>query len=207
MIGALLGGVVAGFAIAVPVGVVAILILLLAARHGWRAGAAAGLGAATVDGAYATIAVLLGAGLAPWIRQVEVPLKWASALVLVIVAIVILRPAFVRAAPQETDAPVQRLTPGRAYLRVLGLTAVNPATIVYFAALVAGSPFGKATSAALGIAFVLGAFLASAAWQLVLATSGANLGRFLTGPGGRRSSALVGGAVILLLALGTLLSA
>jgi threonine/homoserine/homoserine lactone efflux protein len=207
MIGALLGGVVAGFAIAVPVGAVAILILLVAARHGWRAGAAAGLGAATVDGTYATISVLLGAEFAPWIRQVEVPLKWASVVVLAIVAVVILRPAFARTLLPLTDAPTQRLTPGRAYLRVLGLTAINPATIVYFAALVAGSPFGRVTTLGLGVAFVLGALVASVVWQLVLATAGASLGRFLTGPRGRRWSAILGGTVVLLLALKTLLGA
>jgi threonine/homoserine/homoserine lactone efflux protein len=206
VISALLGGIVAGFAIAIPVGAISVLIHVAAARHGWRAGAAAGLGTATVDGAYAAVAVLLGAGLAPWIREIGVPLKWASVVVLVVVAALVVRPAFARATAQPHEAPVQRLTPGRAYLRVLGLTAVNPATVIYFAALVAGSPFGAVTAPALGIAFVCGVLAASASWQLVVATAGAGLGKFLTGPRGRRWTAIVGGALILLLALRTALS-
>ncbi len=88
-------------------------------------------------------------------------------------------------------------TPGRAYLGVLTLTLLNPATVVYFAALVLGRG-GKGG----GAWFVAGAFLASASWQLLVAGGGALVGRLLTGERGRRITALVSSAVIAILAVG-----
>ena len=87
-------------------------------------------------------------------------------------------------------------TAGRAYLGVLGLTLLNPATVVYFAALV----LGRGGTGG-GVWFVLGAFLASASWQLLIAGGGALVGRFLTGERGRRITALVSSVVIAILAI------
>ena len=64
MLDVLISGLVTGYAIAVPVGAVAALIVALSARDGWRVGAAAGLGVATVDGVYALVAVLAGKAVA-----------------------------------------------------------------------------------------------------------------------------------------------
>ncbi len=206
MIAALLSGGVAGLAIAMPIGAIATLILFTSADRGWRIGAAAGLGAATVDGVYAAVAVLLGAALAPVIDSVAGPLRVASAVVLVIIGAVMIISAFRRRAPDaRTSAPLMR-TPARTYFLVLGITIVNPTTVVYFAALVVGSSTSVDGTAA-GILFVVGAFGASAAWQLVLATGGATLGRVLGGERGRRWTGIIGGAVIILLAVRTAISA
>ncbi len=88
-------------------------------------------------------------------------------------------------------------TPGRAFLGVLGLTLLNPATVVYFAALV----LGRGGTGG-GAAFVAGAFLASASWQLLVACGGALVGRLLTGERGRRITAVVSSLVIAVLAVG-----
>lgn len=208
---ALLAGAAAGLAVALPVGAVATLVVMIAAEHGWRAGAAAGLGAATVDGAYATAAVAAGAVLAPMVDTYRTTLRWASAAVLLLVALRLVRPAFHR----PSDGPrVVRAAPWaagprgatRAYVTVLGLTAVNPTTVVYFAALVAGPVAASVASAAHRTAFVAGAFGASAAWQVTLAAAGTAVGRALTGPGGRRWTAVVGGVVVGALALRTALA-
>jgi len=87
-------------------------------------------------------------------------------------------------------------TPGRAYLGILGLTLLNPATIVYFAALV----LGRGGTGG-GVWFVVGAFLASASWQLLIAGGGALVGRLLTGERGRLITSLVSSAVIAVLAV------
>jgi arginine exporter protein ArgO len=68
--------------------------------------------------------------------------------------------------------------------------------VIYFAALVIGR--GGAGG---GPWFVIGAFLASASWQLLLAGGGSLIGRVLTGPRGRVVTALVSSAVIAILAL------
>jgi arginine exporter protein ArgO len=88
-------------------------------------------------------------------------------------------------------------TAGRAYLGVLGLTLLNPATIVYFAALV----MGRGGTGG-GVWFVIGAFVASASWQLLIAGGGALVGRLLTGDRGRLITALISSAVIAVLAVG-----
>jgi arginine exporter protein ArgO len=87
-------------------------------------------------------------------------------------------------------------TPVRAYLGILGLTLLNPATIVYFAALV----LGRGGTGG-GVWFVVGAFLASASWQLLIAGGGALVGRLLTGERGRLITSLVSSVVIAVLAI------
>jgi arginine exporter protein ArgO len=58
------------------------------------------------------------------------------------------------------------------WLRFTAITLLNPATVVYFAALILGLP-SLSDQPGERAAFVLGAFLASASWQLVLAATGA----------------------------------
>jgi threonine/homoserine/homoserine lactone efflux protein len=84
---AALSGLLAGYGIAVPVGAIAVVRISLSARTSVRIGAAAGLGVATVDGAYALIAVAGGAGLARPARAAAVPLHWVAATVLAILAV------------------------------------------------------------------------------------------------------------------------
>jgi len=223
--GALLAGVAAGLGVAMPVGAITTLIALLSAQRGWRAGAAAGLGAATVDGVYATVALLFGALLAPVLVAWRTPLRWVSAVVLVAIAVALLRPAWQQprtlvastaddaaAGATSAAAPViaatwadQATTPLRAYATFVALTVVNPTTVVYFAALTTGWPAGMVTSTAGRAAFVVGAFAASAAWQLVVATAGHGAGRALTGPNGRRWTAIVGATIVVGLAVHTAL--
>ena len=89
-------------------------------------------------------------------------------------------------------------------LLFLGITAVNPTTVVYFAAVVLGNR-GLVSTFAEGVLFVAAAFLASASWQPVLAGGGAALGALATGHRGRLVTGLVSAAVISGLALWTLL--
>lgn len=203
MTAALLAGLAAGLAVAVPVGAIGALLVTLGARDGWRTAAAAGLGAATIDGVFATAAVLAGAVLAPALADWRDPLRWGSAIVLAVVGLWLMRPAW--SPPPPPGAEPARWSPPRAFATVLGLTAVNPATLVYFAALIAGRPFGDLGTASARAMFVAGVVVGSAAWQLVLATAGATAGRRLTGPRGRRWTALVGGGLVLALAVRTAL--
>lgn len=203
MVSAILAGLVAGYGIAIPVGAVAAYLITLGAAHGFPTAGAGGLGAATVDGLYAAVAVVLGALLAPWILAVQAPLRWLAALVLVAVAARMLWSGL-RSGPagdQPPDAP----SPRRAYLTVFAITLVNPATVVYFAALVGGSTVSFARPAD-AVAFVVAAAVASASWQLLLAGAGAGLGRVLTGPAARRWTAVVGATVVLALAVWTLVA-
>ena len=140
MTGPLFAGLLAGYGIAVPVGAVASYLVGLAARTSWRVGAAGGLGVATDDGMYALVAVLGGDGLAGAIEPVAAPLRLLSAAVLMLVAAQVARSgvrASRRVATDRSDpAPVAA---AQAYRRLVAVTMVNPTTVVYFAALVAGA--------------------------------------------------------------------
>jgi arginine exporter protein ArgO len=193
MSAAFLAGVAAGYGIAVPVGAIGVLIVGLSARISLRVGAAAGLGAATADGVYALLAVLGGAALAGVIAPIATPLRWLAAGVLLLLAAHTAYRALRRPSAERRDRPV---TARAAYAGILGLTLLNPATVIYFAALILGR--GGAGG---GGWFVVGAFLASASWQLLLAGGGSLVGRLLTGERGRLITALASSAVIAALAI------
>jgi arginine exporter protein ArgO len=198
---ALVAGLLAGYGIAVPVGAIAPLLISLAARSPLRSGIAAALGVATVDGVYALTAVLGGSALGHAIQPVAAPTRWVAAAVLVVLAV---RTAVVairrHRVPVAGRAPEQPVTAGRAYLLLVGLTALNPATVVYFGALVLGRHAAGGFGIAAGAVFVAATFVASASWQLVLACGGSLLGRVLNDPRGRLLTALVASALITVLA-------
>jgi len=198
---AIASGLVTGWAIAVPIGAVGAFLVALTARTTWRVGAAGALGIATVDGVYAALAVVGGAALAGVLEPVAGPLRLTSAVVLLVIAALTAVHAWATAGTAREVRPV---SVRRAYLLFLGITAVNPTTVVYFAAVVLGNR-GLVSTFAEGVAFVAAAFLASASWQLVLAAGGAALGALATGHRGRLVTGLVSAAVIAGLAIWTLL--
>lgn len=204
MLEVVLSGLVTGWAIAVPVGAVGAFLVTLTARTSLRVGAAAALGVASIDGLYATAAVVGGAALSALIAPIEDPLRVVSSLVLLAVAVLTVLQALRTAGP--TAREVRPMTPRSAYLLFLGITAVNPATVVYFAAVVLGN-HGLVSTPTEGVAFVLAAFVASASWQLTLAGGGAALGRFVTSERGHVATGVVSGLVIAALAVWTLAGA
>lgn len=200
---ALVAGLVAGYAIAVPVGPIAALILSLTARTSWRVGVGAALGAATADGLYALAAVLGGAALAQAVAVVATPLRWLAAAVLVGLAVWTALAAVRRYRRPVEVAPARTGlgTPARAYAGLLGLTVLNPMTIVYFGALVLGRRASDGLSLAAELVFVAAAFAASASWQLLIAGGGSLVGAVLTGRRGRLATALAASAIIVALAV------
>lgn len=196
---AALAGMVAGYAVAVPVGAIAALLVSLTARTSLRVGSAAALGVATADGLYCALAVVGGAAVARLIEPVSDPLRWAAMVVLLGLAARTAYTAWRARTGEPTVRSDRGLTsPGRAYLGLLALTVLNPSTVVYFAALVLGGQAGNGY----GVVFVVAAFFASASWQLLLAAGGGLLGRVLTGPRGRFATAIGSSVVIAVLAVG-----
>jgi arginine exporter protein ArgO len=200
---ALVAGLVAGYGIALPVGAVATYLVSLTARTCLRTGVCAALGVATADGVYALVATVGGAAVAAVVRPVLTPLRWASALVLLALAVRGAATALrqYRAHRLSTRSAPPPPGPARAYLSLLGITLLNPTTVVYFAALVLGDGAGDAVRPVEQGAFVLAAFVASASWQVTLAGGGALLGRALTGHRGRLATALVSSTVMTALAV------
>ncbi|WP_282794455.1 LysE family transporter [Streptomyces sp. CC224B] len=210
MTGHLVAGLVAGYGIAVPVGAVATYLVALTARTSLRVGASAALGVATADGLYALVATVAGAAAARVVTPAVGPLRLLSAAVLVFLAVRAARAAVARyrepgeaAAPRAEHPP----TPARAYVTFLGITLLNPMTVVYFAALVVGTGTGAEPDRLGQAVFTGAAFAASASWQLLLAGGGALLGRALTGRRGRLVTALTSSAVTTALAAHLLVGA
>jgi arginine exporter protein ArgO len=206
MTAAVLAGLLAGYGVAVPVGAIAALIVSLTSRTSLKVGVGAALGVATADGLYCTAAVLGGAALAQFVEPVAGPMRWVAMVILVGIAVKTAWTALRHrreAATARREATTGRMeTPVGAYLTFLGLTLLNPATIIYFTALV----LGRHSAAEHQVVWVLAAFLASASWQLVIAASGSLLGRILTGPKGRLVTALASSGVIAVLAVSLVVS-
>jgi threonine/homoserine/homoserine lactone efflux protein len=202
---AVVAGLLAGYAVAVPVGAVAAYLVTLTARTSLRVGLAGGLGVATADGVYAAVAAAGGTGLAAALAAVHEPLRWLSVAVLVAVALRAVgaargvAPAVASSAAGAGWRGTGR--PGGAYVALLGLTLANPATVVSFTAVALGLRTGGAASAREAGAFVAAAALASLSWQALLAGVGASLARVLGSPRGRAATAYVSGALLLALAL------
>lgn len=198
MLDVLLSGLVTGYAIAVPVGAVAALIIALSSRTSWTVGAAAGLGVATVDGLYAAVAVVAGHAVAEVLDPIEEALQVASIVALLAIAALTLLHALRPGGSRDADG--RTWTPLRAWLVFVGITAVNPATVVYFAAIVLGGTV-DIDGPTEGTVFVAAAFLASASWQVFVASIGTGLGKWFAGPRGRRTTGVVAAVVIAALAL------
>jgi len=185
-------GALAGYGVAIPVGAVAILIVDLGMRRGFVVGASAGAGAATADFLYATLAMLGGASVAAVLAPWSGPLRATAGLVLLLVggrglagvvravradrARALPVPVSAASASADGPAPLPRSTSRgealRTYARFVGITILNPTTVVYFAALILGLP-QVANGLGPRLEFVAGAAIASLSWQTLLAGVGA----------------------------------
>ncbi|HEU5268787.1 MAG TPA: LysE family transporter [Jatrophihabitans sp.] len=184
MIAGLVAGLLAGYAVALPLGAIGSYLITLTARSSLRVGTAAALGVAVTDGLYALLAVLGGTAAAAALAPLAGPLRWTAAAVLLVLAGRALRTA-------RTDAgslhPVPQRRPIAVFGQFVALTAINPGTLISFTALVIGARLGSTLPPSGRTLFVLGTFVASASWQLCLAAAGVLLGRLLS-----RRAALLG---------------
>ena len=171
---AFLLGLAAGYAIAIPFGPIAMLIVRTGVRQGLRAAAAAGAGAATADLIFASSARLFGAAASALLAPILPVARLVAGAALAVIAV---RGLLAVAQPIERDSGRARI--GNTYLSFLGLTMLNPPTVVYFVSLAIALP-GVSADFASRAAFVIGAFLASLSWQEVLAVIGGFLHGRLT---------------------------
>jgi len=196
LLSAFLIGAAAGYAIAIPVGPIAVLIVRTGLRRGFRIAAAAGAGTATVDLIYAITAVVVGSAVTSALASVLTPMRLAAAASLVYLAIRGLRR--LGRTDMALDSGEGR-SAARTYLLFVGLTLLNPATVAYFVTLAVGLP-EIAQDAGSRIAFAVGASLGSLSWQTLLAAIGAALHTRLT-PRVELATALLSSAILVAFAL------
>jgi threonine/homoserine/homoserine lactone efflux protein len=186
-------GLVIGFAIAAALGPIGLLCMRRTLVEGARVGVASGLGAATADAFYASIAAFGLTAASDLLVGERRPLGIVGGCFLVALA--------ARALLSRSEAAAER--PPRtllsAYATTVGLTIANPATILSFAAAFVG--LGLAGhDAPTAAALVLGVFGGSASWWLVLA-GGVSAFRERLGPNALRRLAAGSNALIGLLGL------
>ncbi|MBM3695075.1 MAG: hypothetical protein FJW79_11950 [Actinobacteria bacterium] len=98
--------------------------------------------------------------------------------------------------PDGEPAAPNRAELVRTYGKFLGLTIINPLTVVYFTVFVVGLGIADTLRPLQAVVFVASAFGASLSWQTLLAAIGATARRRL--PAGFRVGATVAGNLIVL---------
>jgi threonine/homoserine/homoserine lactone efflux protein len=163
----LVKGIVLGLSIAAPVGPIGVLCIRRTLSEGRSSGLATGLGAATADALYGTVVALGLTFISSLLVDHGAWLRWFGGGLLCYLGVTtfMARPTF-----QSSVAVGQGVL--RSYSTALLLTLTNPMTVFSFAAILAGSGAADAASGSWAPALlVLGTFLGSASWWLVLTSA------------------------------------
>ena len=166
-IGFVVRGLLIGLAIAAPVGPIGLLCIRRTLTDGRLYGFVTGMGAATADMIYGGVAAfgLTAVSAVLVSQQTWLRLIGGAALCYVGLRTFLSHPATETTQSAQSKAEVSARGLIAAYFSTLGLTLTNPATIISFAAVFAGLGATRADGAALT---VLGVFLGSALWWLLL---------------------------------------
>jgi threonine/homoserine/homoserine lactone efflux protein len=160
----LLKGIAIGFSIAAPVGPIGILCIRRTLTHGRVVGLVSGLGAATADAFYGSLAAFGLTFISTFLVSQQIWLRAIGGAFLLYLG----ARTFLSRPASDTAASSVRALPA-AYASTLLLTLTNPLTILSFAVVFAGlglaSSGGDYLSAGLT---VLGVFAGSACWWLLL---------------------------------------
>jgi threonine/homoserine/homoserine lactone efflux protein len=166
-IGILLRGGLIGLSIAAPVGPIGVLCIRRTLAEGRVAGLVSGLGAATADALYGCIAGFGLTVISSLLVSQQAWLRLVGGLFLGYLGVKTLL-----ARPAQQAAAVKDRSLLGTYASTFLLTLTNPMTILSFAAIFAGLGLGQThgdyVSAGL---LVLGVFLGSASWWLLLSGS------------------------------------
>jgi threonine/homoserine/homoserine lactone efflux protein len=166
----LVRGAVIGLAIAAPVGPIGVLCIRRTLAEGWTFGFVSGLGAATADALYGCIAAFGLTFISAALISHQTWLRLIGGLFLCTLGVKTLL-----ARPAAQAAPSNGGGLWSAYASTLLLTLTNPMTILAFAAIFAGLGLAERTGGASGGynsagLLVLGVFLGSACWWLLLSS-------------------------------------
>jgi threonine/homoserine/homoserine lactone efflux protein len=162
----ILKGMIIGFSIAAPVGPIGVLCIRRTLAEGRAYGLISGLGAATADAFCGTLAAL---GLTLISSFLIDQANWLRLIGGAYLCYLGLKTFRSRPAERAAEAKGRGLL--GAYTSTLFLTLTNPLTIFAFAAIFAGVGAEAAAGNTLGaLNVVLGVFLGSATWWLILVT-------------------------------------
>ena len=166
-LGIVLKGLALGFSIAAPVGPIGILCIRRTLACGFKAGLVSGLGAASADSVYGTIAAAGLTLVADFLVKQQLWLGLLGGGFLIYLGV-----KTFRTLPPAENGISEKSSTGGDYLSTLLLTLSNPMTIFMFAAIFGGM------SVQTGVVYrynafllVLGVFTGSALWWLTLSAT------------------------------------
>ncbi len=198
----MLKGLIIGFSIAAPVGPIGVLCIRRTLSEGRVSGLVSGLGAATADAIYGSIAGFGLAFISNFLVGQQGWLRLIGGLFLCYLGL----KTFL-AKPVEQTALAKGIGLVGAYVSTFFLTLTNPMTIISFAAIFTGLGLAgtRGNYAAAGV-LVLGVFIGSALWWLIL-SGGVGIFREKFNPHGLQWVNRISGAIITGFGLWALLSA
>lgn len=166
-LGVIIQGLVLGFSIAAPVGPVGVLCIRRSMARGFRSGLVSGLGAASADAVYGSIAAAGLTLVADFLIRQQLWLGLLGGGFLLYLGIKTWTSKPVVESAQQENGSV-----GGDYFSTLLLTLSNPMTIFSFAAIFSGmSAQSLPVFRFSAFLLVLGVFLGSASWWLILSSS------------------------------------
>lgn len=185
-------GLALGLAVAAPVGPMSLLCMRRTVTAGFRTGLVSGLGIATADAFYGALAAFGLVAVTGFITGHQQGLRLIGGAALLYLGL-----KTFRSQPATAPARGGAADLATSYVSTLGLTLTNPATILSFAALFAGLGLGADRSAwTTASAMVLGVYVGSALWWVVLTGAVSLARRRLTGQLLRFSNRLSGLALV-----------
>ena len=195
-------GLVIGLSIAAVVGPMSVLCMQRTVRSGLLYGLVSGLGIATADGIYGSIAAFGLTVIATFLVHQQFWIRLIGGLFLIYLGIksMLTKPSERAATASKTSNFLG------AYASTLLLTLTNPLTILSFAVVFAGIGLGGSkNSVSSAVLVVLGVFLGSALWWCLL-TGGISLLRGKFTPAGLLWINRISGGVIAIFGVLALLS-
>jgi len=156
-------GLLAGLAIAAPVGPVNVLCISRTLRKGWKAGLASGLGAATADALYGAIAGFSINFIIQLLLREEFWLRLIGGSFLIVVGVLYYFKRAGSLEAQESGSAKQS-----DFVSTLLLNLTNPTTVLSFLAVLAALRASQPRSWWLDWLLVLGIFCGSLLWWIVL---------------------------------------
>jgi len=162
----LIGGIIVGLMIAMPVGPVNILCIHRTLEGGWKSGVISGLGAAAADMFYGAVAGFSITLVVQFVLREQFWIRFLGGILLVVIGI-----SYFFKRPESLNAQEQGGSNAYADLRsTFLLTLTNPTTVLSFLALLAALGIGHQAHWWLTVFLVGGIFCGSMVWWLVLSS-------------------------------------
>lgn len=187
-----LRGLILGFSVAAPIGPISMLCIQRTLTSGRAVGFVSGLGAATADAIYGSMAAFGIVSVSGFLSRHGTALRILGGAVLCFLGVRALL-----ARPGQAPAASSNRGLLWSWASTFLLTLTNPFTILSFAAVFAGLGLAsESADAASAASLIVGVFLGSASWWFALSLGVGALRRKLTPRALRWSSAIAGAAII-----------